>query len=185
MAGQPFTATIADELCTDCAIDGAWDVAHAYAQQALNARERSLYFYTGLTLWSKVEALVRGGEGERAEEEARRFGDRIGSNRRYRIPYLRALAVLAQSGGAYDQALALLEAASALARDVALPGELWQIQAALGDLYRQRGNAAQAYQAFVQSAASVQSLANKIEDWGLRTAFLSAESVRQVLDAAQ
>jgi tetratricopeptide (TPR) repeat protein len=185
MAGQPFTATIADELCTDCAMAGAWDVAHAYAQQALRARERSLYFYTGLTLWCKVEALVREGQGERAEEEARRFGDRIGDNSRYRIAYLRSQAVLAQSRGACDEACASLEAANVLARNIGLPGEIWQIQAALADLYRQRGDAAQARQAFVQAAASIQSLANQIDDQRLRTTFLTAESVRQVFDAAQ
>jgi tetratricopeptide (TPR) repeat protein len=185
MARRPFTATIADELCADCALAGAWEEAYAYAQQARATRENSLYFYTGLTLWCAVEALLRGGERERAQEEVQRFGERIRDNRRYRIPYLRALAVLAQSYGAFDEALANLEAASTLAHEIGLPGEIWQIQAALSDLYRQRGDVGQARQLSVQAAASVQSLANRIEDQRLRTAFLTTACARHVLEAAQ
>ncbi len=80
---------------------------------------------------------------------------------------------------------ASLEAANALARDIGLPGEIWRIRAALADVADQRGDAAQARQAFVQAAASIQSLANQIDGQRLRIAFLTAESVWWVLDAAQ
>lgn len=161
---------------------GDWGEAYTYAVQALNNRGTALYPLKGLTHWYETEALVRAGDIERAEEDVRHFGERIGKSRRYRIPHLRSLAVLAQFRGRTAQAILHLQEAATLAEEIGLPGELWSISAALGVSYQKHSDQSQARTAFVCAAEIVQSLANKIEDGRLRTTFLSAQQVQQVLE---
>ncbi len=177
---QAFVERMAGELCADCALAGRWQEASTYALKALAAREYSI-MYGGLTRWHETEALLRGGRIEQAREDVHRFGERAHDKRRYRIPYLRALAVLAQWDHEVDQAIAHLQAARVLAQQLGLPGELWQILAVLGELYHSSKNENQAQQAYARAAQVVQSLADGMEDEQQRSTFLSAQQVRMVL----
>ena len=69
-----------------------------------------------------------------------------------------------------------------LANEIGLPGELWQIEVALGEVYTSCGEMEQAYQAFARAVAIVQGLAEKMEDEVLRTNFLTAPAVQRVLE---
>jgi len=69
--------------------------------------EPNFLLTVNLTLWCETETLVQVGERGRATEDVLRFG-KLTSNRRYRIPYLRALAVLARSRGGIDAAMGSL-----------------------------------------------------------------------------
>lgn len=181
----PWIEMISDELCTDYALAGNWVEAHIYAQQALNNRRDSLYLYIGLAHWHKTEALVRAGDMAYALEEVKHFAERIGNNgssQRHRIPYLRSLAVLAMSRGKLDKAAQHLREAVALAEDMGLPGELWSLLAALGELCLARGEQEQARDAFKRAAAIVQKLAEKMEDDGMRASFLESPQVLRVLE---
>ncbi|HYX51761.1 MAG TPA: hypothetical protein VE843_18575, partial [Ktedonobacteraceae bacterium] len=93
------------ELCADFAMTAIWDKAHIYALQALATDEYYILLSTRLAHWYETEALVHGGEIERATHDVQYFGQRIGSSRRYRIPYLRALAVLAHQRDELEQAI--------------------------------------------------------------------------------
>ena len=84
-----------------------------------------MIMFGGLTRWHETEALQRGGRIEQAREGVRRFGEHTHNKRRYRIPYLRALAVLVYWENEIDQAIAHLEAAQILAEQLGLPGERW------------------------------------------------------------
>ncbi|HEY3109054.1 MAG TPA: hypothetical protein VGL23_09895, partial [Chloroflexota bacterium] len=131
--GYPlFTELVAAELCADHVALGAWTEAHIAARRALEARSRHPAVYTGLARWCETEALVRAGEVALAADDLRRFEERIGPNRRYRVAYLRALAVLAEARGERAEAVERLEGARDLAEEIGLPGELRQIEAALG-----------------------------------------------------
>jgi tetratricopeptide (TPR) repeat protein len=190
LASRPFSGPIASALCADCALMGAWEEASAWARKAIETRSISLDYHSGLTFWYEVEALVRAGEVERAVAEVRRFGERIGANPRYRIPYLRSLAVLSlipapeaeqfaaslaqlpgQAAGA-RAALAHLEEANHLAEEIGLPGEQASILAALAALYRSNGREAKAREAMIRGAEIGQTLALRIEDNELRTRFI-------------
>ena len=81
-----------------------------------------------------------------------------------------------------DQAIAHLEAACDLARQLDLPGELWQMLAALGELYQLSTNAHQAREACAEAAQIIQSLADRMGNEQQRTTFLSAQQVRVVLE---
>jgi hypothetical protein len=106
----------------------------------------------GLARWHETEALLRVGSADQAREGVRLFGERVGNKQRYRIPYLRALAVLAQWDGDTEQAIAHLQEAAQLAEEIGLPGELWQLLVALGELYQSSKNESQAQQALAHAA---------------------------------
>ena len=141
-----------------------------------------MVYYAGIPQWFVTEALLRGGDVTLAQEHLGRLGTRNGDGRRDRIQYLQAYAGLARWEGHQEQALSYLEEARVLAEEIGLPGELWHVQAALGDLYQSRGEQMPAGQACAQAATIVQELAGEIEDEALRTNFLAAPQVRRVLE---
>jgi DNA-binding SARP family transcriptional activator/tetratricopeptide (TPR) repeat protein len=194
MPSPMFVKVVAAELCADCALIGDWSEAHAYARQALAAPFNSL-LHGGLNHWYETEALLHGGsaDAELARMDVRQFGERFASNRRYRIPYLRCLAVLDLSPqlpllpgegiGRVRSAMAHLQEAAALAEEMGLPGEQWQILATLGELYQASGDKTKAQQVMKRAAEIVQTLAAKIDDEGLRAGFLMSDPIRRVLAA--
>ena len=94
------------------------------------------------------------------------------------------LAVLAEWDGQTGEALAYLQEARTLAEEIGLPGELWQIWAARGELHEQRGEPEEAHGAFSRAAWIVERLAGEIEDDALKEGFLSAPQLRGVLEAS-
>jgi hypothetical protein len=175
MPSPLFAKVVAAELCADWAMLGAWPEALRYARQALAAPFNS-FLHGGLTHWYETEVLLWGGEVELARWDIHQFGERFAANRRYQIPYLRCLSLLAQWNGEPAQAIAYLEAAYTLAEQIGLPGEQWPILAKLGELYQANGDERKAGEAMRRGAEIVEALAAKIEDEGLRRGFLTAAS---------
>jgi hypothetical protein len=130
----------------------------------------------------ETEALLRGGDEELAREDAKRLGERVGENRRFRLVHLRMLAALARWDGDDEEELERLREAEALAEEIGLPGELWQIRAALGELHDRRGEPEEARDAYRRSARIVERLAGEIADEALKEGFLSAPPIRSVLE---
>ena len=126
---------------------------------------------------------MRAGEMERATEDVQRFGECIGSSRRYRIPYLRALAGMAKARGEIDGAIQHLQEAATLSEEIGLPGELWPIQAALGDLYLIQGDKEQAQAAFKRATAIVRKLDDTIGSDEQRANFLASPLIQRVFDS--
>lgn len=179
-----FRAYVHSKLCAVAALAGDWEEAHAEALRAASFRDEAPVQGTeALHRHLEVEALLRGGSEPLAREQLERFGGAVGGNRRLRLAYLRALAVLRRWDG--DGALAIehLQEARDLAGEIGLPGELWQIEASLGELYVELGNGAEARRAYSRAAGIVRRLADGIGDRELRQRFLSATPVRSVLDA--
>ena len=174
---EAFHAT----FCMLAVLSGDWEDAHAHARKA---HELGTFFQPQFSIFLRhqVEALLRGGDEELAREEARRLAGRAQENRRDRMSYLRAVAVLSKWEGDTEGALARLREAEALAEGIGLPGELWQIRAKIGELHERRGEAGEAYQAFSRAAQILKDLAARIEDDGLRDSFLAAPRVRRVLE---
>jgi tetratricopeptide (TPR) repeat protein len=108
------------------------------------------------------------------------LAEQIGTNRRQRVTYLRALAVLTQARGDVAEAIGYLEEALGLAAAIGLPGEQWEIHALLAELHRRGGDLTAARLASAEAVRSVKALAARIEDERLRTAFLAAPPVRRV-----
>jgi DNA-binding SARP family transcriptional activator/predicted ATPase len=169
------------ELCALHALAGDWGQAHAYARQTLQAREDEALLPMGLTGWYETEALLRGDDDDLARTEVKRLGEILGHNRRYRIPWLRSLAVLAEWEGDTDLAITQLQAAATLAQEIGLPGEEWSILGALGTLYADQGDQAKAERAWKASAGIVLSLADSIEEEELRAGFLGADTIQPIL----
>jgi DNA-binding SARP family transcriptional activator/predicted ATPase len=169
------------ELCADCALLGSWEDAHRYALQALATDAYYILLSTRLAHWYETEALVGAGDMELATRDVRYFGERIGTSKRYRIPYLRALAVLAQDRSEIAQAIEHLQEAGQLSEEIGLPGELWPIRAALGELYLKQGDTRKAHENFAQAATIVRTLTDALGNEQQRIKFLASPLVEVVL----
>jgi predicted ATPase/DNA-binding SARP family transcriptional activator len=167
--------------CVLAAVAEDWEDAHAHARRAY---EVSMFFIPmfSIHLHREVEALLRGGDEELAREEVRRFAERAETNGQDRTSHLRAVAVLDEWEGDTERASGRLRKAEALAEEIGLPGELWQMRARIGELHERRGEVDEARQAFSRAAQTLRDLAAKIEDEGLKEGFLAAPKVRRVLE---
>ena len=187
IAIRSYQVLATSRLCANQALAGDWKNAHAYALETVAVRntiETSLLFIDFMR-YHETQALLQGGDEAWAREDVQRFGASLSSNRRHRLPYLRARATQAEFDGETREAIVYLQEAAALAREIGLPGELWQIQGALGDAYISCGEREQGSQAFARAVASVQELAEKMGNEALRTNFLAEPAIRRVLERAQ
>jgi len=175
------------QLCMHYAVAGEWDHAYTYALKAIAVRKRADVVVVLLDFYHQyeTEALLRGGDERQAREAVHWLGERLGPYPRYRVPYLRSLATLAAWEGRSEQAIDHLREAAQLAANLWLPGERWQIQAALGVLYEAAGKPAQARTAFDEAARIIQGLAEGIKDGALRTRFLAGPQIQPVVQHAQ
>ena len=178
---ESFAEMSAAQLCADCALAGEWEEATRYAREALSHRKYDVMPLVISQSWPETEALLRAGEVELAHEDARRWGELIGHIPRYRLPHLRSLALLAEWEGDTQQALAHLQEALALAEQIGLPGEQWQILARLGKLYKVIGREGQARHAFGKAGELIQALAAKIGDEKLKAGFLESDTVQRII----
>jgi tetratricopeptide (TPR) repeat protein len=174
-------------LCLHSAVAGEWEAACRYALEAIAERKR---MEAALIEWDfsshyETEALLHAGEERQAREAVQRLGERLGSNRRFRIPYLRSLALLADWQGHGEQAITHLREAAELAADLGLPQEQWQIQVALGRVYETAGEPAQACLAWPKASTIILGLADGIKDETLRARFLAGPQIQPVLQHAQ
>ncbi|HEY5003401.1 MAG TPA: hypothetical protein VII61_09635, partial [Ktedonobacteraceae bacterium] len=182
IAVRSYQVLSTSRLCANRALAGDWKSAYIYALKTVTVRndlESSLLFIDFMR-YHETEALLRGGDEERAREEVRRLRASIRTNRRLRLSYLRSQATLLQWDRETQEAIVSLQEAAVLASEIGLPGELWQVQVALGDMYTSCGEREQASQAFSQAMASVEGLAEKIGDEALRMSFLAEPAVRRV-----
>jgi tetratricopeptide (TPR) repeat protein len=174
-------------LCMHYTLSGEWEAAYRYAVKAIAIRKRSDAAVIALDFYRQyeTEALLRGGDERQAREAVHRLGERVGPNRRFRVPYLRSLATLAAWNGQNEQAIGHLHEAAQLAADLGLPGERWQIQAALASLHEAIGQQEQAHTAFGEAATIIQGLAEGIGDEARRSRFLAGPQIHQVMQHAQ
>jgi len=180
----PWKTTAVSKLCVNRALAGDWEAARRYALEVAAIREAAptRFMFFDFERYHETEALLRSGEESLARENVRRLGERVGHNRRFRLVYLRMLAVLNRWDGDIGGALANLREAEALAQEIGLPGELWQIRAALGELHEESGDDARARDAFSRAAETLRSLAGRIDDPTLQASFLETPQVRHVLE---
>ncbi|MDQ3966206.1 MAG: tetratricopeptide repeat protein [Actinomycetota bacterium] len=165
-----WKTTAVSKLCANRALAGDREAAHRYALEAMAIRDAAptrLIFFD-FERHHETEALLRGGEERLAREDVRRLGESVGQNKRFRLVHLRMLAVLDKWDGDTEGAIEHLREAEAMAEEIGLPGELWQIRADLGELHEESGDEEQAGRAFSQAAETLRSLAGRIDDPELR-----------------
>ncbi len=183
----PVRVPTLSPLCMHHALTGEWEAAYRYAVKAIAIRKNSDATLIPLDFCShyETEALLRGGDERQATAAVQRLGERVGPNRRFRLSYLQSLATLAAWDGQSEQAIGHLHEAAQLAADLGLPGERWQIQAALASLYEAIGQQAQARTAFGGAATIIQGLAEGIRDEARRSRFLAGPQIYHVMQHAQ
>jgi len=182
-----FRVSALSRLCLHCAVTGEWEDASRYALQAITERKRTdaALIWLDFSSHSETEALLHAGKARQAREEVQRLGERLLSNRRFRIPYLRSLALLAEWQGQGAQAITHLREAAELATEIGLPEEQWQIQARLAKVYEAAGEPVQARLAWAKASSIIQGLAQGITDEALRARFLAGPQIQPVLQHAQ
>jgi hypothetical protein len=182
-----FRVSALSRLCLHAAVAGEWEAACGYALQAEALRKRSdtALVWLDFSSHAETEAFLHAGEERQAREAVQRLGERLGSNRRFRLPYLRSLALLADWQGQSAQAITHLGEAAGLAAEIGLPEEQWQIQARLAGVYEAAGEPAQARLAWAKASAIIQRLAQGITDETLRARFLAGPQIQPVLQHAQ
>jgi len=183
----PFRVDALSRLCMNCAVAGQWEAAYQYALKTIALRKShgAALIVLDFSLHYEIEALLRGGDERQARAAVQRLGEGLRANQRYRIPYLRSVAVLATWDGHSEQAIGHLQEAAQVAADLGLPAERWQIQAALGALYEAGGEQEQARTAFGEAAPLIQGLAEGIKGEALRTRFLAGPQIQQVVQRAK
>jgi DNA-binding SARP family transcriptional activator/tetratricopeptide (TPR) repeat protein len=169
------------ELCAVHALEGEWDKAYDYAVEIVECRAAEGLLPMGLCGWYQTEALLRGGSGDLARQEVARLGRVTGNNRRYRLPWHRSQAVIAQWDEDEEVAADHLQAALALAREMELPGEEWPVFGELAALYAGRGEEGRAAEARQAAAGIIRRLAESIDEAEWRAQFVAAKPVRLIL----
>jgi tetratricopeptide (TPR) repeat protein len=184
---RPWRSLMVRSLCANRGLAGDWEAAHGYALEAAELRNAApaRLMWLDFVRYHETKALLRGGEEKLAREDAECLGERVGGNRRLRLVHLRMLAVIAEWDGKCDEAIAYLQEAQILAEQIGLPGELWQIWAALGDLHKKQEERDAAQAAFDQAGDALRTLIENIIDEGLREGFLDAPLVRHVMEESK
>jgi DNA-binding SARP family transcriptional activator len=179
----PLRVPALSRLCMHYALAGEWEAAYCYALKAITVRKSSDVASPVLDFYHQyeTEALLHGGDESQARAEVQRLGERLGNSRRFRISYLRSLAVLAAWDGHSEQAIGHLCEAAQVAADIRLPGEQWQIQAMLGRVYETVGETVQAQTAYGEAATIILGLAEGIRDEAKRSNFLAGPQIQPVL----
>ncbi len=183
----PLRVPTLSRLCMNYALAGEWEDAYRYAVKAIALRKSHDVALIVLDFYRQyeTEALLHAGDERQARAEVQRLGERVGPYQRFRIAYLRSLAVLAAWEGHSEQAIGRLCEAAQLAAEIGLPAEQWQIQAALGSLYEAGGEQGQAHTAFGEAARIIGGLAEGIKDETLRARFLAGPQIHPVVQHAQ
>ena len=184
---EPYRIISVAKLCANRVLAGEWAAAHGYARDAIGTRDRvpTRLIWIDFSRHHETEALLRGGDEELAREDVRRLGERVGSNRRFGLVHRRMLAALHRWDGQIRAAVNRLREAEALAGGIGLAGELWQIRAALGELYEQGGETKEARRAFAAAEIGVRGLAERIKDERLKEGFLGARQVQRILESSK
>jgi DNA-binding SARP family transcriptional activator/tetratricopeptide (TPR) repeat protein len=182
----PMRVPALSRLCMYYAEAGEWEAAHRYALKAITVRKRADVALIVFDFYRhyETEALLREGDESQARTEVQRLEECLGNYRRFRLPYLRSRALLAAWEGYSEQAISHLREAAALAADLGLPGERWQIQATLARVFEAEGEPTQAQTAFGEAATIIRGLAAGIGDQALRTIFLAGPQIQPVVQQA-
>ena len=90
----------------------------------LRKRTEAALVWLDFSSHAETKTLLQAGQARQAREAVQRRGERLGSNRCFRIPYLRSLALLAEQGHCV-QAITHLREAAELAAEIGLPEEQW------------------------------------------------------------
>jgi len=184
---RPSRVPPLSQLCMNCAMAGRWEEANSYALKAIAIRKSYGMPLIGLDFYRQyeTEALLHTGDECQAKAEVQRLGEDLGSNQRFRVPYLRSRALLEAGEGRREQSIDHLRTAAQVAADLGLPGEQWQIQARLARLYEAEGETAQARLAWAKASTIIQSLAQGITEETRRARYLAGPQIQQVLQQAR
>jgi len=166
-------------LCANRAVAGDWSTAGdvVFRVIATRAATHGRLVYFDFVRHYEIEALLRCGAVDEARREVERLGERLNEadqDRRFRLTHLRMRAAQSRWEKNPTAEIGELEAARALAEELNLPAERWQIAAQLGEAYKSLGDDVKSEAALEEAHVIIHALATRINDQTLRQAFLHA-----------
>jgi hypothetical protein len=161
-------------------LTGDWEAAAAATREAEILRDSAIspLIWFDFARYYETEALLRAGERSLAEASTRRLSEHLGTNRRFRLVFLRMQALLDRDAGDHISATQHLSEALSHALEMGIPGEAWQIAAELAMTYTMQREAQRAEEVWAQSEAIIDWLASQISDRTLREDFARAARAR-------
>jgi len=84
--------------------------------------------------------------------------------------------------GKLTEAEAVLQKALTLAKEVGNPPQLWKTYQALGELYERQSAAEQARSAYASAIETIEEVASRLQDQGIKQTFLAARPVQELRD---
>jgi tetratricopeptide (TPR) repeat protein len=134
----------------------------------------------------KGTILLRKGDLDGAEKLCRKFLDEATrtEQRKYIGRAERLLGRILTERGAYDQAESKLKAALPNLEKVGNPKQLWITHTALARLYEKMNRPDLEREHWQAAASVINSTADDLEDKELRTTFINAKPVQEILDNA-
>lgn len=171
-----YRLKVAAHRCVTAALQRDWSGAHRAAREAAELRS-TMQIWLLLTDFGRqheITALLHGGDADLARTQIRCLEMHVGHNRRFQLVLMRMQGVLAQWEGDLAAAGAYFRAALALAEELCLPGEQWQIAVALGAVYAAQPDETQAQQAYARAASIIYALADGLYGTPFRETFLAA-----------
>lgn len=167
----------------DAACAGDWESAYRHTLAAQATRNDSRV-YVGFTRWLEVEALVRAGDSDRAVENLRQASAVPRTYPRDILQQVRGQAVLRLATGDRAAAVMHLEQAGALAGELGLLNDRWQLEAALADIHAAAGASAVAQAHNAAAAALIRDIEALSVDDPLWAQFEASTTVRRVMGRA-
>ncbi len=161
-------------LCAACFMLGDYTQALEYAQKAIANRDyRTLPRVESCDHWHfETMTLLQTGELDLARAEIQARAPHVEKWHRYRLPHLRSEAVLESFEGRHDTALEKLQQALAIAREIGIPPQIWEIEANIAHLLERQGDTENAALARSRAVAVRDSLAANIPDETMRQTYL-------------
>src|SRR2546429_2894708 len=95
-------ASVLSKLCMHYALMGQWEAAYRYAVEASTLRKNAdlRLILLDFSLHYEIEAFLHRGDERQAREAVKQLGEQGERYPRFRVPYLRSGAVLAEGEGA-------------------------------------------------------------------------------------
>ncbi len=179
---QSYRSYVISRLCMNAVLRSSWQEAYDLAMQSISNRiaTPTALIVMDLSRCFEIRALLAHGDLVTARAEVAQFKSRVGANRRYRVSYLECRGALAHGEGDSQQALDCLEQAIALAEEIGLTGELWQLYAALGDILGDSRQPEAAASAHARAREIVAQIAGQIKSAELREGFLASAAVSRI-----
>ncbi len=182
LQGGDYVHTLDMFACSVEIYRGNLERAEQHALNILKVRDYPFFYAESgpaFCRWNyETEALVRTGHITEAKTDIEKRRPHVLDKPRYYLIHLRSEAVLDNFEGRHAEALEKLQEALAIATNIGLPGEKWQLEVEIAQTLETLGKKKKAREARARAVEIVQDLASMIPDDDMRKTYLEFTQAR-------